>query len=116
MSDSVMAGLVYDLLVVLTAGLVAAAVCRRWGFSMLAGYLVVGALIGGGALGLVHEESHELKYLAEAGVLLLLFSVGIEFSFGELLRSARACVVGGSLQMVLVAAPVMVGPSSTRAP
>ena len=54
---------------------------------MLVGYLVIGALIGRGGLGLLSGESRELEYLARAGALLLLFSIGIEFSPGELMLS-----------------------------
>ncbi len=64
-----------DLLIVLAAGLLAGAACKRLGISLLVGYLVVGGLIGNGALGLVTQANHELEYLARAGALLLLFSL-----------------------------------------
>ena len=63
-----------DLLIVLAAGLLAGAACKRLGISLLVGYLVVGGLIGNGVLGLVTQENHELEYLARTGALLLLFS------------------------------------------
>ncbi|MFG0261643.1 MAG: cation:proton antiporter [Novipirellula sp. JB048] len=96
-----------DLLIVLTAGLIAGAVCKRVGISMLVGYLVVGGLIGEGGIGFVDQENHELERIAHLGALLLLFSVGIEFSLGELVRLSRFFLLGGILQMTLVAAPVM---------
>ncbi len=99
-----MENLVFDLLLVLFAGLVAGAVCRRLGVSLLVGYLVVGTVIGPGLLGLVSAERHELKHFAEAGALLLLFSIGIEFSLGELRRMARHLFIGGAVQMALVTA------------
>lgn len=98
--------IIADLLIVLTAGLLAGATCKRIGVSLLVGYLVVGALIGGGVLGLVTQENHEVEYLARAGALLLLFSVGIEFSLEELVRMRRYFLVGGSVQMILVAIPL----------
>jgi len=95
-----------NLLLVLIAGLLAGMVCHRIGTSLLVGYLVVGALIGEGGLGLVTQEQEELEYLAQAGALLLLFAIGIEFSLYELLRLGRYFLLGGSIQMLLVGAPV----------
>ena len=95
-----------DLLIVLAVGLVAGAACKRLGVSLLVGYLIVGALLGNGALSLVTQENHELEYLARAGALLLLFSVGIEFSLEELVRLSRYFLIGGTVQMVLVAVPL----------
>ncbi|MGI9429697.1 MAG: cation:proton antiporter [Bythopirellula sp.] len=98
--------LIYDLLIILAAGLLAAIVCRRLRVSVLVGYLVIGALIGESALGWIVDKQHEIEYLAELGVFLLLFSIGIEFSLEELLDLGRHLLVGGSVQMLLVALPV----------
>ncbi len=95
-----------DLLIVLGAGLFAGAVCKRFGVSMLVGFLLVGALIGDGAPHLVTQENHELEQLAHVGALLLLFSVGLEFSLQELIRLSRHFLVGGVAQMILVAVPL----------
>ncbi len=98
--------LVEDLLIILTAGLVASLVCRRLHVSVLVGYLVVGALLGKGSFGWVIDERHEIEYVAEAGVFFLLFSVGLEFSLEELWRLRRNVLIGGAAQMLLVALPV----------
>ena len=97
--------LVYDLLIILAAGLFAGLVCRRLRVSVLVGYLLVGAVIGKGTFGWVSDEHHEIEHIAEAGVFLLLFSIGLEFSLEELWRLGRNLVVGGSIQMLLVALP-----------
>lgn len=101
------ARLITDLLVVLAAGLVSGTICRRFGASLLVGYLLVGTIVGPGGLGLVAHPTHELEWLAEAGALLLLFAVGIEFSLDELVRLSRFFVVGGALQMTLTTIPVL---------
>ena len=98
--------LVYNLFVILAVGLISGIVSKRLGFSMLVGYLLAGAVIGRGGLGLVAEHTEEIEYLAHAGALLLLFAIGIEFSLEELVRLSRYFFVGGSVQMMLVAAPV----------
>jgi len=102
----VISQLVHNLLVILIAGLLAGFVCKRLQLSMLIGYLLAGAIIGHGGLGLVGEEMNEIEYLARAGALLLLFAIGIEFSLEELARLGRFFFVGGTAQMLLVAAPI----------
>ncbi|HUT11454.1 MAG TPA: cation:proton antiporter [Thermoguttaceae bacterium] len=97
---------IYDLLIILAAGLAAGMICKRLGTSMLIGFLLAGAAIGHGGLGLVAEDGQEIEYLARVGALLLLFAIGIEFSLEELVRLSRPFFVGGSMQMVLIAAPV----------
>lgn len=101
------ARLITDLLVVLAAGLVSGAICRRLGVSLLVGYLLVGTIVGPGGLGLVEQPTHERESLAEAGALLLLFAVGIEFSLDELVRLSRFFLVGGALQMTLTTLPIV---------
>lgn len=101
-----LAKLIHDLLIILAAGLFAGIVCRKLHVSVLVGYLVIGALIGGSAMAWVVDKQHEIEYLAELGVFLLLFSIGIEFSLEELLKLGRHLVVGGSAQMLLVAVPM----------
>jgi CPA2 family monovalent cation:H+ antiporter-2 len=100
---------VTDVLTILASGLLAALVCRRMGISTIVGYLVTGAVLGDGVLGWVRGETHDLEILAEAGVFLLLFSIGLEFSLEELARLGRQLLVGGGVQMLLVAAPVAGG-------
>jgi CPA2 family monovalent cation:H+ antiporter-2 len=98
--------LAYDLFIILTAGLVSGMVSKRLGFSMLVGYLLAGAVIGQGGLGLIVGNVKEIEHLAHAGAFLLLFAIGIEFSLEELVRLSRYFAVGGSIQMILVALPV----------
>ncbi|MBN1910423.1 MAG: cation:proton antiporter [Pirellulales bacterium] len=107
MTSTSITTLAIELLIILAAGLVAGAICKRIGVSMLVGYLVIGALIGQGALGFLTGESHDREYLAEAGALLLLFSIGLEFSPRELVHLSRFVLLGGSVQMLLVAGPTM---------
>ncbi|MEO8498320.1 MAG: cation:proton antiporter, partial [Planctomycetota bacterium] len=100
--------LVADLLIVLAAGFLSGALCKRMGVSLLVGYLIVGAMLGEGGLRIMSQESRELEYLARAGALFLLFSIGIEFSLEELQRLSRYFLVGGAVQMLLVAVPLTI--------
>ena len=97
--------LVVDLLIVLAAGLAAGTLCKRWGISLLVGYLLIGAVIGEGGLQWVTQANHELEHLAHAGALLLLFSVGLELSLDQFRRLGREIVTGGAAQMLLVGIP-----------
>ena len=72
-----MVELVYDLFIILVAGLIAGGISKRLGLSMLVGYLLAGSIIGHGGFGLIAEEAEEVEYLARAGALLLLFAIGI---------------------------------------
>lgn len=97
---------IVQLLIVLSAGFAAGLACKLLKVSPLIGYLLVGTLLGHGALNVVANDEG-LRRLAEAGVLLLLFAVGLEFSLDELARLSRYLAVGGTVQMLLVAVPVM---------
>jgi CPA2 family monovalent cation:H+ antiporter-2 len=70
------------------------------------GYLLMGVALGDGFLGWVSDDNHEIEHLAEAGVFLLLFAIGLEFSPYELSRLGRHLLVGGSVQMILVSGPM----------
>jgi len=92
--------IIYDLLIILAAGLAAGLICRWLNVSVLVGYLVVGAIIGRNSMGWVIDDQHEIETIAEAGVFLLLFSIGLEFSLAELWRLGRHLLIGGSVQML----------------
>ena len=75
----------------------------------IVGFLVAGVLIGPNQLGLV-PEGELVDSLAEIGVILLLFTIGIEFRLEQLARIKRQIFVGGGLQVLLtVAAVTLIG-------
>ncbi len=98
--------IIFDLLIILVSGFLAGLFCRFLKVPMLVGYIAVGALVGTGGFGWVGDQHHEIEYLAEAGALLLLFSIGLEFSLKELSSLGRHIVLGGTVQMMMVALPV----------
>jgi CPA2 family monovalent cation:H+ antiporter-2 len=69
------------------------------------GFLISGLLLGPHGLGLV-QEVEQVQQLAEIGVVLLLFTIGLEFSLADLMRMRRAALVGGSVQIAAVTAAV----------
>ena len=101
--------LVHDLLIILAAGFVAAIVCRRLNISVLVGYLIAGAILGGGVLAAITDHDHQLEHFTEVGVFLLLFAIGLEFSLDDMRTLGIRVMVGGATQMMATAAPVAFG-------
>ena len=103
------AGAVPPFLVEVVAIVLAAAavayVCHRVGLVPIVGFLLAGVLIGPSGLGLV-EDPELIDAAAEVGVLLLLFTIGIEFSLDKLARIKRLIFVGGGVQVGLTTAVV----------
>jgi CPA2 family monovalent cation:H+ antiporter-2 len=89
-----------DLVVLFAAALVVVLVLRRLRLPTIAGFLVAGALIGPSGFGWIGDV-HEIESLAEIGVVLLLFTIGLEFSLKELRRLGPVLLVGGGLQVTL---------------
>ncbi len=93
--------LLFDISVLLSAALIAGTICSRLGQSPIVGYLFAGMLLGGaGGFDMVEAE-HDLGALAELGVSLLMFSIGLEFSWKRLLRLGSRTLLVGVLQVVI---------------
>lgn len=71
---------------------------HRFGLPSTVGFLVTGAIAGPHGLGLVGDPEH-IEQIAELGVILLLFAVGLEFSLTRLRFIWKAVAFGGSLQV-----------------
>lgn len=69
----------------------------------IVGYLLTGVLAGPHIFSLIHSE-HEIELMAEIGIVLLLFTIGMEFSLKHLLKIRRIVFFGGFLQVSLTAA------------
>ncbi len=94
-----------DLLIVLTLAVGVILVCHRVKIPPVVGFLITGCLAGPYGLGLV-KTSEDVSFLAELGVVLLLFSIGLEFSLSELIRIRRIVILGGGLQVLITTAAV----------
>ncbi len=71
---------------------------QRFSLPSVLAYMLAGMLLGQSGLGLI-KSSHQMELFAEAGIIFLLFIIGIEFSIKGLLRIGRAVFVGGSMQV-----------------
>ncbi|MEO5366751.1 MAG: cation:proton antiporter [Magnetococcus sp. WYHC-3] len=74
--------------------------CHRLRIPPILGFLFTGMLAGPHGLELV-RTAQDVEYLAEIGVMLLLFTIGLEFSFGHLMEIRRSVLLGGGLQVTL---------------
>jgi CPA2 family monovalent cation:H+ antiporter-2 len=88
-------------LILLGSAVAVVVLFRRLSMPAILGYLLVGAAIGPGILGIV-SASEERRYLAEFGVVFLMFSVGLEFSLPQLMAMRRTVFGFGGAQVALV--------------
>ncbi len=103
--------ILFDILALLGAALLLGTIAERLRQSAILGYLLAGTLVGPNGLALV-SQADEVRDIADLGVALLLFTIGLEFSFRRLRRLGRVALIGGSLQVVttlLIAAAVSAG-------
>jgi len=101
--------LLRDLAIIFAGSLLVILVFHRLKLPALPGFIVAGVLLGPNALGLV-SDVRQVESLAEVGVILLLFTIGIEFSLSRLREMGRQVVIGGGAQVLLT-----VGLSATLA-
>ncbi|HLG21050.1 MAG TPA: cation:proton antiporter [Bdellovibrionota bacterium] len=95
-----------ELLVLTGVGVLATLLVARFRLPAVAGLLLAGAVVGPHGLGLV-ADIEGTKKLAEVGVALLLFTIGLEFSLASFARIGRLLILGGSLQVGLTILGVM---------
>jgi CPA2 family monovalent cation:H+ antiporter-2 len=91
--------LLVTLIVALGAALVGGAIAVRLGQSVIIGYILAGALIGPFTPGFVADVAM-VQVLADIGVILVMFAVGVQLSIRELLRTGPLALAGGVLQVL----------------
>jgi len=92
--------LLKDLVVVFAVAVFVVAVLHRAGIPNIAGFIISGIIVGPDILGLVGDP-HDVEMLAEIGVALLLFGIGLEISLDKLKRLWWPILTGGFLQVGL---------------
>lgn len=96
-------GLLSSMAIVLGVALVGGMAARLLRLPVILGYLLTGIVIGPHVLGWVSEVD-DVKTLAEIGVVLMMFTLGVEFSFSTLRQVGRIAVFGGTAQIVATVA------------
>jgi len=95
-----------QILLLLAAAVGVVALARRAGLPAILGYLIVGVALGPHALGLF-DETEGTRLLAELGVVFLLFTLGLEFSWPRMVAMRREVFGVGSVQVVTLACVAM---------
>ena len=98
--DSIMEDLIHDLVLLLVVSLPINIIFHRFRLPSVMGFIAAGLVIGPYGLKLV-GDLESVEKLAEIGVVLLLFVVGLEFSLGRLLEHLAKILKAGGLQILL---------------
>lgn len=92
--------LLNDILIVFGLSIAVIFLCHRLHIPAILGFLLTGVLVGPHGLHLI-EAVHEVEVLAEIGIILLLFTIGIEFSLKSFFQIRRTVLLGGTSQVFL---------------
>lgn len=94
-----------ELIIILAVSLPITYLFHRAKLPALVGFLITGVLIGPFGAAVI-TETRVVERLADIGVVLLLFTVGLEFSIADIMRSGRQFLIGGGTQVLLTVAVV----------
>lgn len=89
-----------SLVIIFGVSVIVVFLLNRLKIPSIVGFLVAGVIIGPYGIGLI-KDAHSVEVLAEIGVILLLFTIGIEFSMARLVRMKKAVLGAGGLQVLL---------------
>ena len=95
-------GIAGDIAQILVACLLCALVAQRLGFPLILGYIVGGVLLSPDTVGPAVENLEQIELLADIGVALLLFTIGLEFPAEKLRPVRHIALIGAPLQMLVV--------------
>ncbi len=97
-------GIASDFVLIIVAGLLGGLVARALRLPLLVGYVTAGVLVGPHTAGPTVVQIHDVELLAEIGVALLLFSLGLEISLRDLLPVRKIALIGGPIQILVTCA------------
>jgi len=97
-------GIAADIAIILVAGLIGGLIAQRLRQPLLVGYILAGVAVGPHTGGVTVVQVHDIELLAEIGVALLLFGIGLEFSPRDLVPVRRMALFGTPLAILAVTA------------
>ena len=89
-----------SLVIIFGVSVIVVFLLNRLKIPSIVGFLVAGIIIGPYGVGMV-SDIHSVEMMAEVGVILLLFTIGIEFSIARLVRMKKAVLGAGGLHVLL---------------
>jgi len=87
-----------DIIILLAFSVGVVFILQRFKIPSILGFLITGVIIGPFGLGLIYAV-HEIEIIAEIGVILLLFVIGMELSLKQLVTMRKTVLVGGFVQV-----------------
>jgi CPA2 family monovalent cation:H+ antiporter-2 len=94
-------GIATDIILLVVAAFGCGVVLQRLGQPVILGYIAAGIILGPHTGGITVSSTHEIEKLAEIGVALLLFALGLEFSLKDLQPVRKVALIGTPIQMAL---------------
>lgn len=98
--------LLNDIIIIFGLAIAVIYICHKINLPSVVGLLITGVLAGPHGWGLVNDVK-SVDAMAELGIILLLFTIGIEFSIRELLRIKKSVFLGGVLQVLFTSLATM---------
>jgi len=93
-------GIAADIVIIVVAALFGGLIAQKLRQPLILGYILAGVVIGP-FTGAAVSDAHDVEKLAEIGVALLLFALGLEFSLKELKPVRNIALIGGPIQILL---------------
>jgi CPA2 family monovalent cation:H+ antiporter-2 len=90
----------FDIIVVLTLAILVISLGSRLKIPGVVGFLLTGMVVGPFGLGLI-TDVQMVEFLAEIGIIFLLFTIGMQFSFKTLFEMKKIVLIAGTVQIVL---------------
>ena len=94
-------GLTADIILLIVAAFFCGLLLHRLGQPLILGYIAVGIILGPYTGGVTISNIHEIELLAEIGIALLLFALGLEFSLKDLKPVKMIAILGTPIQIIL---------------
>ncbi len=94
-------GIASDIVIIIVAALTGGFIALKLHQPLVLGYILAGVAVGPHTGGITVSELHNIELLAEIGVALLLFALGLEFSFNQLKPVRAIALAGTPLQILL---------------
>jgi K+:H+ antiporter len=97
-------GIAADIVIIMLAALIGGLIAQKLKQPLILGYILAGVLVGPYTGGVSVSNTHDIELLAEIGVALLLFALGLEFSLKELKAVRKVALIGAPIQILLTIA------------
>ncbi|MCB0002033.1 MAG: cation:proton antiporter [Anaerolineae bacterium] len=94
-------GIAADIAIIVVAGLIGGLIAQQFKQPLILGYILAGIIVGPFTGGVTVSNIHDIELLAEIGVALLLFALGLEFSLKELRPVRHIALIGTPIQILL---------------